>query len=447
MSFSSSAPAADSTPIVAVATAPGSGAIGIVRISGGDINGIAAGVLGRDLPPPAVAVRARFYDADKRVIDDGLALYFQAPKSATGQHLLELHAHGGEAVLAALCARCERLGARRAAAGEFSQRAYLNGKLDLAQAEAVNLLIRAQTETAARAARRALQGDFSRAARAIARQVIDARVFAEGAIDFADEEIDLPPDWESRIPAIAADLDSLVAQTQSARRFAEGVSLAIVGAPNVGKSSIFNRLLGQDAAIVSPLPGATRDALRESFAIDGLPIRLVDTAGWRLDPDEIEALGIARARRETETADVVLLVFEAGGEPPPRALARQIEAAQTGAKTLKVANKIDLNPRAKIDDDAVAVSAKTGAGWARFLRAIREAAGETAAEPPFLAAARHLAALEAARAHLQNASCAATFDILAEELRLVAAALGQITGETASEELLGEIFARFCVGK
>ena len=410
-----------------------------MRVSGPAVPRIARAILGR-MPKPRVATYGPFGDVDR-----GVALYFPAPHSYTGEPVLELQGHGGPVVMQALLGICLDAGARIAEPGEFTRRAFLEGKLDLAQAEAVADLIDAATQAAARSALRSLSGEFSAAVGTLAAQLVELRALTEAMLDFPEEEVDPlhARDAAQRLAHAREALESVLTKSRQGSLLRSGVHVVLAGRPNVGKSSLLNRLAGDERAIVTPVPGTTRDALREPVQIHGVPLVLVDTAGLRRDADAIEQLGIERTRRELENADVVLAVHEAGNEPTLP------EPLPTGVRRVEVYNKIDLAPAFQPPAGAVAVSAKTGAGLERLREIILEAVGwNTTAESTFLARERHLRALESARAHLATAERELSrWDLFAEELRLAQVALGEITGEFRADDLLGEIFARFCIGK
>ena len=431
--------------IAAIATPAGRGGIGVVRVSGPDAAHIAAAVIGK-LPPPRQASSCSFYDARGECIDRGVALYFPAPRSYTGEAVLELQGHGGPFVMQTLLAACVDAGARLAEPGEFTRRAFLEGKLDLAQAEAVADLIDASSREAARSALRSLSGEFSSTIRAVVAQLIELRTLVEAMLDFPEEEIDALhlDDASARLGSLRAALRDILAKSRQGSLLRTGIHVVIAGCPNVGKSSLLNRLAGEERAIVTPIAGTTRDALREPIEIDGVPIVLVDTAGLRASTDEVERLGIQRTRRELERAAVVLEVLEAGRAEQPR------EFFAAGATRIPVYNKSDLAPGfVPAEAGAVVISAKTGAGLEGLRKAILEAAGWiSTGESVFLARERHIKALERAQAHAEAASGALRqWEFLAEELRLAQQALGSITGEFTAEDLLGEIFSRFCIGK
>jgi tRNA modification GTPase len=425
--------------IAAIATPVGRGGIGVVRVSGPGVPRIAQAILGR-LPEPRQATFGSLADADA-----GIALYFPAPHSYTGEAVLELQGHGGPVVMQALLGACLDAGARLAGPGDFTRRAFLEGKLDLAQAEAVADLIDATTREAARSALRSLAGEFSSAVAALVVQLRELRALIEAMLDFPEEEVDRlhAHDAAARLARVRDALDAVLAKSRQGSLLRTGVHVVLAGCPNVGKSSLLNRLAGDERAIVAPVPGTTRDALREPVQIEGVPLVLVDTAGLRSDADAIERLGMERTRRELESADVVLAVREAGSEAPAP------EGLPPRTLRIDVYNKIDLAPAFAVPAGAVGVSAKTGAGLDRLRQAILEAVGWSATgESVFLARERHLRALESARGHLSTAATEVRrWELFAEELRLAQAALGAITGEVRADDLLGEIFARFCIGK
>lgn len=442
--------------IVAIATAPGRGAIGVIRVSGPDTPRVAAAVLG-GLPTPRRAVHRQFLEADGTVLDEGLALYFAAPASFTGEPVLELQGHGGAVVMQLLLERLRRLGCRDARPGEFSERAFLNGRMDVAQAEAVADLIDAATGAAARAAVRSMQGEFSAQIRALQAALTELRVYVEAAIDFPDEEIDFLSGAAlgDRLARIFERLSAVAAAARQGALLRDGLTVVIAGKPNAGKSSLLNRLVGDDVAIVTSLPGTTRDVLRERVQLDGLPLTLIDTAGLREAGDEAEAEGVRRARREIARADRLLYVVDAATDAPrlPPDLA---DVPETCAITL-VLNKIDLPGSASAVDGeagppAIRVSARTGEGIQQLRDHLKTAAGYAGADVgAFSARQRHLDALTRSERHVRNAVATlretGAFELFAEDLRLAQLALGEITGEVGSEELLAEIFGSFCIGK
>jgi tRNA modification GTPase len=430
--------------IAAIATPPGRGGIGVVRISGPKVPEISSLVVG-SLPAPREARFARFRNARGEEIDEGLALYFPAPHSYTGEAVLELQGHGGPVVMQTLLRACLDAGARLAEPGEYTRRAFLNGRLDLAQAEAVADLIEASSEQAARAALRSLSGEFSAAVQALASRLVELRALTEAMLDFPEEEVDVVhrTDAASRLGNVGKALDEVLARSREGSLLRSGIHVVLAGRPNVGKSSLLNRLAGEERAIVTPIAGTTRDALREPIQIEGVPLTLVDTAGLRESADEVERLGVERTRRELALADLVLVVEDAGAAP------RSLPPIATQAERILVYNKLDLAPRFARPQGALAVSAKTGQGLEELRSAILAAAGWSATgESVFLARERHLRALEKARAHLDAARRELErWEVFAEELRLAHTALGTITGEFTSDDLLGEIFGRFCIGK
>lgn len=442
-----------SDTIVAAATPPGVGGIGIVRVSGPDTEQIARRVLG-SLPEPRTATYRTFKDAEGAALDAGIALYFPAPASFTGESVLELHGHGGPVVVATLLDGIVALGARLAEPGEFSRRAFLNGKLDLVQAEAIADLIDSGTAQAARAALRSLSGAFSQTVTALAEQLTRLRMYVEAAIDFPEEEIDFLSDKAllDRLEACDRAFAALLADARVGRVLRDGLRVVIVGKPNAGKSSLMNLLSGEDTAIVTEVAGTTRDVLREQINIDGLAVELVDTAGIRDNPDRIEAEGIRRARKALENADAVLWIQDAR---EPRVDTPDEELPQ-GVPVVLVRNKIDLTDalagQNADEENVIYVSAKTGAGVDALERRIRQLAGyRDLGEGAFTARRRHIDALKRAHAHFVSGrdalETARAGELLAEELRLSQIALGEITGAVSSDDLLGKIFADFCIGK
>jgi len=439
--------------IVAIATAAGAGGIGVVRLSGPRAAAIADAIAGRSLRPRH-AHYARFRDAHGDAIDDGIALLFRAPASYTGEDVVELQAHGSPVLLRALVERCCALGARIARPGEFSERAFLNGKLDLAQAEAVADLIAAGDVRAARAARRSLDGVFSRRVDALAETLLGLRVHVEAAIDFADEPLDTLGGARLRagLAAAAADLDALLAEAERGQSLRDGLHAVIVGPPNAGKSSLLNALAGSDRAIVSDIAGTTRDLLRETVRIDGVELTLVDTAGLRAGGDAIEREGMRRAGDELGRADLALVVLDA--RDPDAGRAAVAAAIADVPRRLWACNKADLldGPAPADSDDTVWVSARTGVGLDALHARLRDCAGGDGdgAEGAFSARARQVDALRrtaqelaAARQHLDHE----VLELAAEALRAGHDALGEITGRLAPDDLLGHIFSRFCIGK
>lgn len=438
--------------ICAIATPPGQGGVGVVRISGTSIDDLAARLIGR-LPEPRRAALVKVLDADGQAIDTGLALYFPAPHSFTGEHVLELQLHGSPVALEMVLRACVAAGARRAGPGEFSQRAFVNDKLDLAQAEAIADLIAASSEQAARAANRSLDGVFSKQVHALADRVTELRVYIEAALDFPDEEIDFLAEGDvlGRVRMLVDQAAKLLAQARAGRLLNDGLRIAIVGKPNAGKSSLFNALVKRDAAIVTEIPGTTRDVVRETIHLAGIPVTLADTAGLRETEDVVEREGVRRARAELAQADLVLWVVDVNDRepgPPP----------ETSVPVLRIENKIDLaSVQCRSDPsgpkiDTVALSALTGEGMDGLDRAVSERFmnAETSLGE-FTARARHVDQIESCLSHLDAAQevleQTGSGELAAEELRRAAEALGEITGQVHSDELLGRIFSSFCIGK
>ena len=434
--------------IVAAATPPGRGGIGIVRISGPATRAIAESMLGR-VPRPRYADTAAFADGAGRAIDTGLALFFPAPRSFTGEDVLELHGHGGPVVMDLLIRRAVELGARPARPGEFSERAFLNDKIDLAQAEAIADLINAGSAEAARAALGSLAGEFSREVTSLTAQIMELRAFVEAAIDFPDEDVEYldSPAVRSRLTDISGRFERIARTASQGRALSEGLTVVIAGRPNAGKSSLLNALAGQDAAIVTGIPGTTRDLLRERIEIDGLPIHVIDTAGLREGGDVIEEEGIRRARAEMRRADLILYLIDTNAGAAPG----ELESLTQEPASLLVWNKIDV-AAPPVAHAGIAISALTGAGLAELRERLKEAAGYRAGDSGlFSARRRHLEALARAERLVHSAAARlaerAAFELVAEELRLAQQALGEITGEVTSDTLLGAIFADFCIGK
>ena len=459
----------DRDPIVAIATAPGRGGIGIVRVSGAAVASIVEAVLGRALPPRR-AVYADFRDEHGRAIDAGIALYFPAPHSYTGEDVLELQGHGGPVVLRMLVARCLQAGRtmgpaglRLAEPGEFTRRAFLNDRLDLAQAEAVADLIDASSEAAARSAQRSLSGEFSRAVRTLVAELTDLRALVEATLDFPEEEIDFltRADAGGRLQRVRTALEEVLRQARQGAVLREGLHVVLVGAPNVGKSSLLNALAGEDVAIVTAVPGTTRDRIAQTVLIGGLPLAIVDTAGVRDTDDEVERIGVARTLDEVARADVVLHLVDARTDQSRAGadadvLARVSERLRPGVPLITVVNKIDLTGAAPYaDQSSVHLCARDGRGVELLRERLYALAGwesSTGGENVYLARERHLQALDRARVHVDAAAEHAArrdlqLDLYAEELRLAQQQLGTITGEVSADDLLGVIFSRFCIGK
>ena len=447
--------------IAAIASAPGRGAVGVIRISGPKVPQIAAGILGQ-LPAPRRASIRKFIDDRGASIDEGFALYFPAPASYTGEHVLELQGHGGALVVDLVLKRLLELGCRMARPGEFTERAFLNGKIDIAQAEAIADLIEAGSAAAARAAVRSMQGEFSARVAELQAAIIALRAYVEAAIDFPDEEIDfLSGDaLRERLALVFAGFESITAAARQGALLREGLTVVIAGKPNAGKSSLLNKLAADEVAIVTDVPGTTRDVLRRQVHLDGLPVNLVDTAGLRAATDVVEAEGVRRALSEIARADRVLYILDAGagadtGDAP--VWTAELEQLPPGVPVTLVFNKIDLaGIPPQLDADGVPprvyLSALTGAGLPLLRAHLKAAAGYQDIESgAFAARRRHLDALDRARRHVQNAAdilqSTRAFELFAEDLRLAQRALGEITGEFTSEDLLGEIFSSFCIGK
>jgi tRNA modification GTPase len=446
--------------IAAIASAPGRGAVGVIRVSGPGVPQIAASIVG-NLPAPRVAQFAHFLGPDGAPLDRGLALYFPAPASYTGEHVLELQGHGGVLVLDSLLKRLLELGCRMARPGEFSERAFLNGKIDIAQAEAIADLIDAGSVEAARAAVRSMQGEFSAHIHELQAQITELRSLVEAAIDFPDEELDFVPGSElgRRIAKIFMSFDAITAAARQGALLREGLNVVIAGKPNAGKSSLLNKLVGDEIAIVADQPGTTRDVLRQQVHLDGLPLNLIDTAGLRRTADVVEAEGVRRALAELKRADRVLYMLDATqlSESSASDLAVELDELPKGVPVTVIFNKIDLSgAQAGVDESRdppqVFLSVRTGAGLDLLRGHLKSRAGYRSGDSGALSARRrHLDALERARSYVAQAAqtLAATraFELFAEELRLAQLALGEITGEFSSDDLLGEIFGSFCIGK
>lgn len=444
--------------IAAIATASGRGGIGVVRVSGSRAADVAVGVLGR-LPTARQASFLKFLAADGAVLDHGIALWFAAPASYTGEHVLELHGHGGSAVLQSVLARCFELGARPARPGEFTERAFLNDRIDLAQAEAVADLIDASTSSAARSAMRSLDGEFSRHVHQLEDALVNLRLFVEATLDFPEEDVEFIEQAGARrkLDEVMRAVGALRERARCGSVLRDGLTVVLAGAPNVGKSSLLNALSGEDRAIVTDIAGTTRDTLRELISIDGVPLHIIDTAGLRETTDPVEQAGIARTKRELDRAHAVVHLIDAttGFD----AAARRIdEGLPEGLKRIRVFNKIDLTddlPHSEHAGDVVSVwlSAREGSGLDLLRATLLDCIGwHGGAEDALSARARHLHALDRAIdrlgvAHACIAGKVLQLDLFAEELRLAHRALGEITGEFTPDDLLGEIFSRFCIGK
>ncbi len=467
-------------PIVAIATPPGRGGIGVVRVSGSDLTPLLPALLGRSQLQPRHAHYLAFLDADGSVIDQGLALHFVAPHSYTGENVLELQGHGGPMVLRRLLARCleagRAMGLRLAEPGEFTQRAFLNDRLDLAQAEAVADLIDAASEAAARGAAASLKGVFSSAINDLADRILQLRLLVEATLDFPEEEIDFLEKYQARerLAEVRRTLEQIRAQARQGALLREGMQVVLAGPPNVGKSSLLNALAGHEAAIVTDVPGTTRDRVVEQLTLDGVPLHVIDTAGLRLTDDAVERLGIERSWAAIEKADVIVHLHDATRPTDNDALQGEILArVPRGTPVLQVYNKVDLlsagaaaslpastSAQSQVESAAsapaeslLAISARQGTGLDALRAKLLELAGWTPGDQsPFLARERHLQALAATAEHLELADEHAAaddrvLDLFAEELRLAHLHLGEITGQVSSDDLLGAIFSRFCIGK
>jgi tRNA modification GTPase len=437
--------------IVAIATPPGRGGIGVIRVSGPSAHMIAIAVLGQ-LPLPRQATRRNFVDAAGDTMDQGLAIWFPAPHSFTGEDVLELHAHGGPVLLDWVVARLVSLGARLARPGEFSERAFLNDKLDLAQAEAVADLIDAGSVAAARAALRSLAGELSTRVHALSDAIVDLRVYIEASIDFADEDIELLAEGgvARRLSSLIHDLSELQTRARQGRLLQEGCTVVLAGRPNAGKSSLLNALVGADTAIVTDIPGTTRDVLRERIDLDGLPVLLLDTAGLRQDPERIEAEGIRRALAEIAQADHVLYLVDVSDAQAVTAAHEEAAALQTSGALTLVFNKADRSTRTP--QGAHLISATSGLGLPALRAHLKEALGFQSLDSGVISARRrHLDALgrtaEALGAAQDRLLSGTSSELVAEELKLAHDALSEITGRFTSDDLLGEIFSSFCIGK
>jgi tRNA modification GTPase len=444
--------------IVAAATPPGRGGVGVVRVSGPKTPQIAATLVG-ELPVARHATLARFVDSIGEPIDVGLALFFPGPQSYTGEHVLELQGHGGPVIMERLVERVLELGARRARPGEFTERAYHNDKIDLAQAEAVADLIDAGSREAARAAMRSLQGEFSNMVQGLTDALIDLRTYVEAAIDFPEEEVDFLADSElsERLAAVRGHFDAVAAAAGQGRLLRDGITVVLAGRPNAGKSSLLNRLAGYDAAIVTEIPGTTRDVLRERIDIDGLPLHVLDTAGLRDGTDVIEREGQRRAAAEMARADRVLFVIDTSNDPAGRAFDEERARLPAGVPVTLVFNKIDLGAGLPVSDTIsgpprIHISAATGAGLDRLRAHLKDSVSfQGAGSGTVSARRRHLEALARARDRVETAALELAQrragELIAEELRAAQTALEEITGVFSADDLLGRIFGSFCIGK
>jgi tRNA modification GTPase len=459
-------------PIAAIATAPGRGAVGIVRVSGKDVFPVIQALCGRALKPRE-ATYLPFRAADGGILDQGLAIHFPAPHSYTGEDVLELQAHGGPVVLQLLLARCLEAGAaiglRVAEPGEFTQRAFLNDKIDLAQAEAIADLIDASTEAAARSATRSLAGEFSREVHLLRDALVNLRMLVEATLDFPEEEIDFlqKADAQGQLDSLQANVARVMQRAHQGALLREGIKVVIAGQPNAGKSSLLNALAGAELAIVTPIAGTTRDVVSQQIQIEGVPLHVIDTAGLREGADEVERIGIERAWGQIEGADAVVFLHDLTRADDPAYVsgdARIRERLPEGVTVIDVLNKVDAVRASNLapspsegglgwGHDGLPISAKAGIGLDALRKKLLDIAGwQSAPEGVFIARERHLQALRRVDTHLMQAAAllarqAQALDLLAEELRLAQNALAEITGEFSADDLLGVIFSRFCIGK
>lgn len=456
----------DNNPtIAAIATASGRGGVGVVRLSGKNLLPMAQKLSGGKTPQPRKALYTDFVDVEGTVIDNGLLLYFAAPASFTGEDVIELQGHGGPVVLQMLLQCCLQLGARLAEPGEFTKRAFLNNKLDLAQAESVADLIDASSQSAARLAVRSLKGVFSQEIHRLVDDLITLRMLVEATLDFPEEDIDFlqAADASGKLDHLCIQLDKVLREAQQGALLREGMNVVLVGAPNVGKSSLLNALAGDEVAIVTDIAGTTRDTVREQITLEGVPVHIIDTAGLRETEDVVERIGIERSQQAVQQADVALVLVDQreGINATTAAILAQLPA---GLHKIEVHNKIDLTGEAASSvsretgdlvaftdaSQVIALSAKTGAGLDLLRQALLQQVGwQGESEGLFLARTRHIQALEMAREELANASLCQNnqIELFAEHLRLAQNALNEITGEFSADDLLGVIFSRFCIGK
>jgi len=439
--------------IAAIATAQGRGGVGVVRVSGNNIQAFIRAILGK-LPPPRHASYSNFHGSSGNILDQGIAVYFPAPYSYTGEHVLELHGHGGRAILQVVLQRCIELGARLAQPGEFTQRAFLNGKLDLAQAESVADLIDANSAAAASSALRSLRGEFSAAVHELVEKLIHLRMLIEATLDFPEEELadDISQKTEISLSGLQNSLQRVLLTAAQGSLLRDGARVAIVGQPNVGKSSLLNRLAGEELALVSTIPGTTRDVIRQAIQIRGVTLHMMDTAGLRESQDVVESMGIERTQQTLQSADLILLIIDAANGITTQDISI-LDSLPAEIPRLLALNKTDLlRHPAEFSlriEKCLAVSAKTGEGIASLCDGLLEAIGWRDVENGvFMARERHLIALKATQNHLNQAhSLLRQPELLAEELHLAQRALNEITGAFTSDDLLGEIFSRFCIGK
>ncbi|MCF7530577.1 tRNA uridine-5-carboxymethylaminomethyl(34) synthesis GTPase MnmE [Neisseria lisongii] len=445
--------------IAAIATAPGRGGVGVVRLSGKNLLPLAQAISGGKTPQPRRAVYTDFLDAAGQPIDNGLLLYFAAPASFTGEDVVELQGHGGPVVMEMLLQRCLELGAKMAEPGEFTKRAFLNNKLDLAQAESVADLIDASSKSAARMALRSLKGAFSQHIHALVDDLITLRMLVEATLDFPEEDIDFleAADARGKLQALQGRLKTVLASAEQGAILREGMNVVLVGAPNVGKSSLLNALAGDDVAIVTDIAGTTRDTVREQITLDGVPVHIIDTAGLRETDDVVEQIGIQRSRKAVQEADVALILIDPreGINATTQAI---LDTLPESLKKIEIHNKADLTGEtAGMVSDGLSgaetvmrLSAKTGDGLEWLKQALLQEIGwQGESESLFLARSRHLNALHTAEAELANAALCGNgqIELLAEHLRLAQTACSEITGEFTADDLLGVIFSRFCIGK
>lgn len=444
----------DSDTIAAIATPPGNGGVGIIRISGPSVPDIAKQLLVKSLTPRA-ACYSLFTDADGSVLDTGIALYFPAPASYTGEDILELQGHGGSVVMNMLLRRVLSLGARLARPGEFTERAFLNNKLDLAQAEAVADLIESSTEQSARSAQKSMQGVFSQQINALVEELTELRIYVEAAIDFVDEEIDFLTDGvvENRIIRLLERIQQIQKTARQGRLLRDGMTVVLAGKPNAGKSSLLNALAGHEAAIVTDIAGTTRDVLRERIQLDGMPLHIIDTAGLRESNNPVEQEGIRRARAEINKADKILLLIDARESEPQELLA----SLPAHLDVTRVYNKIDLSGLSPSmtqtgQGTQIYVSIKTGDGMDLLTEHLKQSVGyNAAADNVFIARTRHLEALKVGHEFIESAlnqlRVSQAGELVAEDLRQAQQSLAEITGQFSSDDLLGKIFSSFCIGK
>lgn len=435
--------------IAAIATPSGKGGVGVVRVSGSGVRELASGILGKSIEPRRASL-SRFLDRQGNAIDFGIALFFEGPHSFTGEDVLELQGHGGQVVLGMVLERCIELGARLAEPGEFTRRAFLNDKIDLAQAESVADLIDAATRGAARCALRSLAGEFSKRVNALVDSLIGLRMLVEATLDFPEEEIDFleSSDAKGRLEAILTALEGVLEAARQGSLMRNGIHVVFAGQPNVGKSSLLNRLSGEEVAIVTDIPGTTRDAIRQSLEIEGIPLHAVDTAGLRESEDPVERIGMARTREAIDKSDLILYIADSANGLTDED--RKILKSLPDLPVQIVYNKADLSkkPFGLLETGEVSISAKTGEGIDGLRKRLLELLSfSEPGENQFIARQRHVSALVEARAALENAGASSGVEIFAEELRRAQAALSRITGEFSPDDLLGEIFSRFCIGK